>query len=168
MPSVPFRLLKLIKVVPEHPVGMTELRALAAHDDTYNCTLCTMCKRLNAAFCLALAPPLLSAVRAKSPMAPASPGFPFHIVAVGLEGESVLVPKPTGDVGDDLGEGDESTFHDKRSDEMRRDVISTSTLPFGESSLPTLASCCRQELQDRCNKHMKKTYFSLDYHLHVA
>ena len=32
----------------------------------------------------------------------------------------------------------------------RRDAISTSTLPFGASSLPTLAPPCRQELQDRC------------------
>lgn len=77
----------------------------------------------------------------QSPLVPESAGLPFRIVSVGLEGESVLVPASVEDAGAGLGD-----------DAMprRRDAISTSTLPFGASSLPTLAPSCRQELQDRC------------------
>lgn len=78
----------------------------------------------------------------QSPLVPVSAGLPFRVVSVGLEGDSVLVPASVRDAG--AGRGYDATPR------RRRDAISTSTLPFGASSLPTLAPSCRQELQDRC------------------
>lgn len=74
---------------------------------------------------------------------PESPGLPFRIVSVGLEGESILVPDT---IRDDRGDGEASP---KGSTRTWRDVMTTSTLPFGASSLPTLSPDCRQELEDR-------------------
>ncbi|CAM9671413.1 unnamed protein product, partial [Laminaria digitata] len=80
---------------------------------------------------------------AQSPLVPESPGLPFRIVSVGLEGESVLVPDT---IRKDRGDGEASS---KDSTRAWRDVMTTSTLPFGASSLPTLSPDCRQELEDR-------------------
>ncbi len=79
---------------------------------------------------------------------PAPADLPFRIVSVGLEGESVLVANSVGRDGNRQGE-------EAAADRRRRDAISTSTLPFGASSLPTLAPPCRQELQDRCGMSEK-------------
>lgn len=86
---------------------------------------------------------------------PESPGLPFRLVSVGLEGESVLVRDAIGKVtGDGLGDGDEEAApKDNARTRTWRDVISTSTLPFGASSLPTLSPDCRQELEDRYGGH---------------
>ncbi|CAM9509043.1 unnamed protein product, partial [Ectocarpus fasciculatus] len=89
---------------------------------------------------------------AQSPKVPQSAGLPFRIVSVGLEGESVLVPTTEVD-GPCQGKDDDASSQGGSSSgrgvERWRDMMSTSTLPFGASSLPTLAPPCRQELQDR-------------------
>lgn len=75
---------------------------------------------------------------------PVSAGFPFRIVSVGLEGESTLVP--TG-ILDSEGDGNAGSTNEL---EGWRNVMRTSTLPFGAASLPRLAPPCRKELEDRC------------------
>lgn len=83
----------------------------------------------------------------QSPLqAATSAALPFRIVSSGLEGESVLVPT---DVDVDVGtcSGGDGTVKGTR--EGWQEAICTSTLPFGAHSLPQLAPCSRQELEDR-------------------
>lgn len=56
------------------------------------------------------------------------------------------MPDPTDPMRGDRGDGDASP---KDTTRTWRDVMTTSTLPFGASSLPTLSPDCRQELEDR-------------------